>query len=64
MEVLEAMVIEYECALLNALSPAQFAIVQDLQRATQLLTVARCATTDQHTADRDWTRVLAAAPVA
>ena len=40
---LEASMVETECSILDALTPNQFDLVQELVQATRLLTSARCA---------------------
>jgi hypothetical protein len=44
---LESAAIDIECELLDTLTPAQFARVQELVQATRLLTTARCVLGEQ-----------------
>ena len=50
---LEVAVVELECSLLEALTPAQFERVQELVQATQILTTARCVLGEQERRELD-----------
>ncbi len=43
---LEATIADLHCALLEELTPEEFARVQDLRRATQVVAVTRCVVTE------------------
>lgn len=49
---LEARVVDLECMLLEALTPTQFALVQELRDAVERLTVAEVAASDASRAVR------------
>ena len=50
---LEVAVVELECSLLETLTPAQFEQVQELVRATRILTTARCVLGEQERRELD-----------
>ena len=50
---LEASVVELECSLLEALTPAQFERVQALIQATRVLTAANCVLGEQERRERE-----------
>ena len=50
---LEVAVVELECSLLDALTPAQFQRVQELVQATQILATARCVLGEQERREQE-----------
>jgi hypothetical protein len=60
LDQLESSMIDIECALLDTLTPAQFALIQELVQATRILTTARCVVGEQQRRDLEHASVATA----